>query len=150
LLLKKKFITITIILIFLIIGIIFLYPLSFENIISSNDDLGVVYIKNVGSDGKPQHESTDYYYKSDSEEMKQIQQILRKYTYHRGLRSWSKNNLMEGENGSGYWLHLYFGENSIISGGTGEIIVNNYIYRIGYWGNKKAITLMEEIRKVLE
>lgn len=146
---KKKIIIGVIILIFLVTGIIFFYPLSFKKIVINNYDLNVVYIKVDIINGKPQQNSTNYYYKAGSEKTRQIQQILRKFSYHRGIRSWSKNNTLEG-NDAGYWIQLYSGESNIICGGTGEIIVNSHVYHIGYWGNKKALALMGEIREVLD
>lgn len=145
----KKVIIGVIILIFFATGIIFLYPLSFENIILNDNDLNVVYIKvRVINDG-PLQNATSYYYESGSEKIGQIQQILSKYTYHRGIRSWSKDTTLEG-NDAGYWIQLYSGERNIICGGTGEIIVDGHIYHIGYWGNKKALKLMDEIRELLD
>ncbi len=145
----KKAIIGVIILIFLTSVIIFFYPLPFERNIQNDYDLNVVYIRVSLVNGEPQQNSTSYHYESGSKEIGRIKQILRKYSYHRGIRSWSKNNTMEG-NDVGYWIQLYSGENNIIMGGTGEIIVNNHIYHIGYWGNSKAQTLMEELREVLE
>ena len=35
-------------------------------------------------------------------------------------------------------------------GRTSEVVVNNRIYRIGYWGNKDALSMTEEIINVLD
>ena len=125
----------------LVLNCVFLYPLSFENVISNSTDLYLVYIETGITDGMVQHESTDYRFAADSEEVEQIQQILQRYSYHRCLRSWSDNAHID-DNGAGYWLQLYSGDNNIICGGTNAIIVNNHVYHIGYWGNQKALSII--------
>jgi hypothetical protein len=99
--------------------------------------------------GKPSQTSTEYRYQPGSKEFVQIQRILSKYFYHRSFRSFFSDTLMEG-NTLDYWLYMYSDEKSIISGGTSEITVNNHVYLIGYWGNKKSLSMMKEIRSVLE
>lgn len=144
---KKIIIGITIVLL-LVLSCAFLYPLSFKNVISNTDDLYVVYTETGVTDGMAQQESTEYQFASDSEEIQQILQILQKYSYHRSLRSMSGNSSLDG-NKAGYWLKLYSNDNNIICGGTNEIIVNDHVYHIGYLGNQKALSLMEEIRSVI-
>ena len=58
---------------------------------------------------------------------------------------------------AGYWLDIYmytepdgYGDcYSILSGGTGELIFNVGVYRMGYWGNKTHLNFMGEICQAL-
>lgn len=144
---KTKIIISVIFFISIIIGIIFLYPFPLDEIISNDGGLTVIYMEAIGVDEKP-IEYKKYYYEADSTEYERIKQILSKYTYHRNMRSFRDISSFVG-NDAGYLLRLYSGENSMVSSGTGEIMINNHVYNIGYWGNEKALSLMEEIHSVL-
>ena len=145
---KKKIAICAMVMVAVAIGIVFLWPLSFSGVITDNADLFVVHIDADIENGIPKHTSRNYQFQPDSKEFTQIQQILDRYTFHRSLRTFFDDVSMEG-NDAEYWLHLYSGENQILCGGTGEIIVNNHVYRIGYWGNKTALSMMEEISDLL-
>ncbi len=147
---KKKQIYFGLIITILIVSVtFFLYPLPLEKVVSSDHDLIVILTKNKIIDGIPDFETTEYRFTAKSDEIAQIKKILSKYTYHRNLRFFIKDDLMKGDD-AGYWINLYSGSNSITIGGTGKIRINRFIYNIGYWGNKKFLSLMEDIRILLE
>ena len=145
---KSKIIIGIIVFILIILGIILLYPLPLDEIVSTDDGLSVIYMGNIGIDEKSNIEYKKYYYEAGSTEFEQIKQILSKYKYHRNMRSFRDISSFVG-NDAGYLLRLYSGENSMVSSGTGEIMINNHVYNIGYWGNEKALSFMEEIHSVL-
>ena len=77
-----------------------------------------------------------------------VGEILERYSYHRCLRTIFPNTDLEG-NDAGFFLHIW-GENLYIStGGTGEIVVNDHVYRMGLFGNQKLLAFMEELATVL-
>ena len=133
---KSKIIIGIIVFILIILGIILLYPLPLDEIVSTDDGLSVIYMGDIRIDEKSNIEYKKYYYEADSTEFKQIKQILSKYKYHRNMRSFRDISSFVG-NDAGYLLRLYSGENSMVSNGTGEIMINNHVYNIGYWGNEK-------------
>ncbi len=145
---KKKIAICALALITVVTSIVFLRPFSFSDVIMDNTDLFVVYIDTALESGMPKHTTTTYQFQPGSEEFAQIEQILNNYSFHRSLRTFFNDASMDG-NDAGYWLHLYSGENTILCGGTGEIVVNDHIYRIGYWGNETALSMMGEISKLL-
>ena len=62
-----------------------------------------------------------------------------------------ENRISIKDNNAGYWLHIdmytepgrcgdHYG---IRSGGTGEVIAGDGVYRVGYWGNGKALEMMD-------
>ena len=152
---KKKIILSLIGLAVIIFGLIMLWPLSLTNALTNNDEVRIiVWDLGMKENGQFDTTSTDYIFQQDSEEYKQILQVLGKYSFHRSFRSFFNDTSMTG-NDAGYVLQIYFIEEdklskSIITGGTGEITVNERVYRIGYWGNKKALVMMNEIYSVLE
>ncbi len=145
---KKKIVICVLILVIVVIGMVSLWPLSFSGIIADDADLIVVRTDAEIEDDAPKHTVTNYQFQPDTTEFAQIKQILNNYSFHRSLRTFFDDASIDG-NDARYWLHIYSGENNITCGGTGEIIVNSHVYRIGYWGNKTALSMMEEISDLL-
>ena len=92
-------------------------------------------------------------YSADSPEFAQIMDILSRYTYHRSFRTLTKANNMEG-NHAGFWLHVYLdhGDDRVnfTCGGTGEILIDGLVWRVGYWGDRASLPMMAELAAVLE
>ena len=153
---KKKIIFSLLGLAVIIFGLIMLWPLSLIDAITDNAEMRiVVWDFETKENGQFDTISTDYTFQPGSDEYIQILRILEKYSFHRSFRSFFNNTSMSGENGANYNLQIFFIDEgslskSIITGGTGEIVVNDRVYRIGYWGNKRALEMMNEIRCVLK
>ena len=92
--------------------------------------------------------STRYTFAEGSPEAEAIGEILERYSYRRSLRSLIRVTDLEG-NDADFWLHIWCGDFYFSSGGTGEITVNDHVYRMGLLGNRKNLALMEEIAAVL-
>lgn len=92
-------------------------------------------------------------YSSGSAKFGQIMDILSRHTYHRSFRTLSGANNMEG-NHAGYWIFVYldYGDDRVAftCGGTGEIAIDNSVWRVGYLGDQASLDLMQEISAVLE
>ena len=137
-------------------GLIMLWPLSLTDAITDGAEMQIIVVDlGASENGQFDTTSTSYVFQPGSEEYIQIRQILDKYSIHRSFRSFFKETSISGRNGADYNLQIYFVENgnlskSINTLGTGEIAVNDRVYRIGYWGNKKALAMMDEIRSILE
>ena len=88
-------------------------------------------------------------YSADSPEFAQIMNILSRYTYHRSFRTLTKANNMEG-NHAGFWLHVYLDHGNervdFSCGGTGEILIDGLVWRIGH----AELAMMAELAAVLE
>lgn len=121
-----------------------LWPLSFLNTVTDCSTVTVWYVNN-----NLEHEpSLRKVFGSDTEEFSQIWNVLNDFSYHRSLRTLFGNASMEG-NAAGYWLFIYIGEGenrtTITCGGTGEIMINSHVYKMGYWGKKVSLSFMEQI-----
>ena len=140
----------------IVFGLIMLWPLSFTNAITGDAEMRIIiWDLGIKESGHFDTTSIDYIFQPDSDEYTKIWNILDKYSFHRSFRSFFKDTSISGRKGADYNLQIYFVEEgklsrSINTLGTGEIVVNDRVYRIGYWGNKKAIKLMDEVRSVLE
>ena len=92
-------------------------------------------------------------YSADSPAFAQIMDILSRYTYHRSFRTLTKANNVGG-NHAGYWLNVYldYGDDRVdfTCGGTGEVLIDGLAWRVGYWGDRASLDMMDELAAVLE
>lgn len=141
-----------VIIIFLSISAIFLCPHSF---IDLNEPIKSITV-GIADMGKGEIAYTSFEYSELDKEFNDIKDCLSKYSYHFSIGTlgtiFSTSPSMEG-NDAGYWVNIYLDTDSerhtIMCGGTGEIMVDNVVYRVGYWGNSKAMSMMEEIRSII-
>ena len=133
-----------------------LWPLSLTDALTDGAEMQIIVVElGASENGQFDTTSTSYVFQPGSEEYVQIRRILDKYSFHRSFRSFFKDTSISGRNGADYNLQIYFVEKgnlskSINTLGTGEIAVNDRVYRIGYWCNKNALAMMNEIRSILE
>ena len=146
---KKKIIRWGILLLVVALCAVMLFPRSFSKTINPTEDM-IILVMDMGiENGELQSKTTEYRLEPGSPMFSQISGILDKYSYHLSWKSIATNIAMHGNN-PGYWLNIYSGESVIIAGGTGEIIIGSRIYRIGYFGDKTAVSMMEDIREALK
>ena len=90
-------------------------------------------------------------YSADSPELAQIMDILSRCTYHRTFQTLTGANSTEG-NHAGYWLDVYLdhGDDRVdfTCGGTGEVLIDGLAWRIGYWGDRASLAMMQELSDV--
>ena len=153
---KKKIFNVIFVLILLSTLLAFLWPRSFLSSIDAEiKSVSVVIIENT-----LEHEQTKYTFNAGDPEFQEIMDVLNRYSYHISMGTISSR--MKGtahieDNKAGYWLYIYmyteadcYGDlYSISSGGTGELIFDYGVYRMGYWGNKTQLKFMREICQVV-
>ncbi len=89
-----------------------------------------------------------YILEADSEASRAIEEILQGYNFYYTLRSWGEDTSMAG-NPLGYYLFIDIGDCGLTVSGTGEVRVNDRIYRLGLWGDGASFALVEEVEAVL-
>ena len=88
--------------------------------------------------------------KLEGRELEQLRAALEGYTYHRTWGTILSDNSIDGpDEWVGYSLHLDAGGKSISSMGSGKVLINGCVYRVGYWGNQTDLAWMEEVCAVL-
>ena len=108
-----------------------------------------------------EHTEDTYCFSAGESMFDQIMSIIDRYSYHYSLNTiikGVKNSISLKGNDAGYWLNIYlytepncYGDcYQIISGGTGEVIVDDGVYRIGYIGNKKQLEFMSNICNIVQ
>lgn len=146
----KKRIIIGILLVAILAGsIFFLWPRSFADVPQEVRSVVVTFIENT-----LEHEMVSFEFNAQDPEFAAIMETLDQYSYHMSLGTVSaflENRISIKDNNAGYWLHIdmytepgrcgdHYG---IRSGGTGEVIAGDGVYRVGYWGNGKALEMMD-------
>ncbi len=143
----KKRITIILALIALIAFSAFLlWPCSFSSIAPECTLITVTYIDNTLD-----HSNETKVFERGTEKFEKFQSVLENYTYHRSFRTFFDDGSMGG-NHAGYWLYIYLDTGDdrkvIICGGTGEIRIDDRIYRVGYWGDGPSLSWMNEMADI--
>lgn len=154
---KKRILRVVLILILISTVLTFLWPRSFlSNIDAEIKSVSVVIIEN-----NLDHDQKAHTFNVGDPEFDEMMEVLERYPYHISLGTISsrikKTNHIEG-NDARYWLDIYLYTEpdrhgdcySIISGGTGELIFDCGVYRMGYWGNKTHLKFMTEICQVVD
>lgn len=154
---KKKgtIISAIVILLILAISVLFLYPRSLSAVGFETKSISIVVVED-----NLEHDTTIHVYNENDSEFDTIMEILNCYSYHMSLYtvfSCFEDGASLGGNTAGYWLNIYlyteldcYGEcYGILSGGTGAIVVDDAVYRIGYFGNKTALKMMDEVRRIV-
>lgn len=128
---------------------IYFRPLSFPELsFEEVDNLTIKKVDLLFENGTPSMDSTTYSFAESSPEAEAVGEILDRYSYRRSLRTIFPNTDLDG-NDAGYWLHIWGETLYVTTGGTGEIVVNDHVYRMGLFGNRKLLAFMEEIAAVL-
>ena len=129
----------------------FLWPMPLGEVLPEEETINVVYIKHILTEnGEALQESTDYQLDAGSEQAAQLRAALEDYTYHRTWGTiWKANSIDGPDEWVGYTLQLFAGDKSISSMGSGKVLINGCVYRVGYWGNQTDLAWMEEVCAVL-
>lgn len=155
---KKKWIIRAIVLVAILsVVTVFLFPHSMLNFSEPISTIKVI-IADMDEVGKI--EDTTYEYTPNDDEYSLIVDCLQDYSYRYSfgtIKSFITHNTshsvgMEG-NDAGYWVNIYLDtateRHTIICGGTGEIMIDDVVYRVGVIGNNKQLELMREIYDIV-
>lgn len=154
---KKRFCGMLLGGIIFLLMVLFLWPRSLLHGV----DEEVKSVSVVVAENNLEHNQEVHTFNVGDPEFDEIMEVLERYSYHASLGTVSnrikKTAHVEG-NDARYWLNVYlytepdcYGDlHSIISGGTGEVIVDYGVYCMGYWGNKTALRFMSEVRQVID
>lgn len=141
---KKRICIIILILIVGCCAACLLVPLPFSKYMEDCTSITVFYI----SDNIEHTPIVTETFEKDTEPFTELKALLSEFSFHRSLRSFSKDESMS-DNHAGYWLHIYIdvGDDRTVltCGGTGEIIFDHHVYRMGYCGDKVALSFMSQI-----
>lgn len=149
--------TVIVVCILVLVICIFFFPMSLEEKIVSDNGYSVIVNEIEDTLSEEDVLETDiqtltYYFENGSEETDKLLQIVSNYKYHRTLATIFTAEEEQYLSGTecGYFITIIGDDNSVASGGTTEVAVNDKIYGIGYFGNGKALEMMKELKDFLD
>lgn len=152
---KKKPLMITLTIAVIGICIFYFYPQQLSSVISEGDTISIVYIHHAVQNGGQSMDSAIFEFTSNTDGYADIVNLFGQYSYYRNLASLFKSTGMEYKNrGVDYYLNIYIGHSgnskNIIMGGDGKVIVEDHLYKMGFWGTKYQVKFMEQLKHFLE
>ena len=130
------------VLIVAIIAIVMLSPYSFEKYTASSST------DTVTKDANGKKKQQVYSYKKDDKKYTEIVNVLDQYSYHFTTKTLTNSSQMSDS--SKPQMIMLFGNKMLVISDSGEILLDNHVYRMGYSGGKDAKKMMKSINKILK
>lgn len=109
--------------------------------------LMISFVKSEFSDNKPVNKTYRYEINESSAKFHKVTDTLSKYRYHLSMSTLTKNTLSANIR---YSFIISAANNTISFCDDSKIIINGSVYKIGYWGNRKAKKLCNELINILQ
>ena len=135
------------ILIVAIIAIVMLSP-YFEKYTASSKMIQVTSTDTVTKDANGKKKQQVYSYKKDDKKYTEIVNVLDQYSYHFTTKTLTNSSQMSDS--SKPQMIMLFGNKMLVISDSGEILLDNHVYRMGYSGGKDAKKMMKSINKILK
>lgn len=145
---KKHFVILVIILIFISVSIFIYRPIPFHKDFFNSDSITVIYvIDNKIDNGSIVPNTKSITFNNDTTNFYKLEQIIEKYSYHSCIHTLLGQSSINGI--SCYFDLLSKGQLIGITDNP-HIIINDKVYRVGYWGDAKVNNLLGELKKLLK
>lgn len=144
----KRFVILIMILIFISLTIYMYRPIHFHKDTFNSNSITITYlIDNTIKNGTVVPDMQSITWNNHSTNFHKFEQLIEKYTYHKCIHTLIGKATCE--NTSRYFS--LFSKNKIIYiSDTPHIIIDDKVYRIGYWGDAKINNLIGDIKKLLK
>ena len=136
------------ILIVAIIAIVMLSPYSFEKYTALSKMIQVTSTDTVTKDANGKKKQQVYSYKKDDKKYTEIVNVLDQYSYHFTTKTLTNSSQMSDS--SKPQMIMLFGNKMLVISDSGEILLDNHVYRMGYSGGKDAKKIMKSINNILK
>ena len=104
--------------------------------------------KVVSKDANGKKKQQVYSYKKDDKKYTEIVNVLDQYSYHFTTKTLTNSSQMSDS--SKPQMIILFGNKMLVISDSGEILLDNHVYRMGYSGGKDAKKMMKSINKILK
>lgn len=143
----KRLAIIVFILIFTGITIYIFKPITFSKDFFNSDSITISYVTdNTNDNGTIIPNMKNITFPSDSNKFHELELIFEKYSYHYCINTWTGKAL--SDNTTSAFL-LSSNDKTIIISNAPHIIIDDKVYRVGYWGNVKINKLISELKDLL-
>ena len=136
------------VLIVAVIAIVMLSPYSFEKYTASSKMIQVTSTDTVTKDANGKKKQQVYSFKKDDKKYTEIVNVLDQYSYHFTTKTLTNSSQMSTS--SKPQMIMLFGNKMLVVSDSGEILLDNHVYRMGYSGGKDAKNMMKSINKILK
>ena len=119
----------------------------FENI-QHHLNIQVTSTDTVTKDANGKKKQQVYSYKKDDKKYTEIVNVLDQYSYHFTTKTLTNSSQMSDS--SKPQMIMLFGNKMLVISDSGEILLDNHVYRMGYSGGKDAKKMMKSINKILK
>ena len=102
----------------------------------------------VTKDANGKKKQQVYSYKKDDKKYTEIVNVLDQYSYHFTTKTLTNSSQMSDS--SKPQMIMLFGNKMLVISDSGEILLDNHVYRMGYSGGKDAKKMMKSINKILK
>ena len=129
-------------------AIVKLTPYSFEKYTAPSKMIQVTSTDTVTKDANGKKKQQVYSYKKDDKKYTEIVNVLDQYSYHFTTKTLTNSSQMSDS--SKPQMIMLFGNKMLVISDSGEILLDNHVYRMGYSGGKDAKKMMKSINKILK
>ena len=127
-----------------------LWPRSIGGAVDLEDsELGALILTANVRDGKAYQEQEDYTLPVGSDQAEAVLDLLNQYSYH---LCWDSLTDPGGISSGTMSIHLAGGrelQTLVVQNGSGKMLLNGRVVRIGYFGSGQAATLCEQLAAIL-
>ena len=102
----------------------------------------------VTKDANGKKKQQVYSFKKDDKKYTEIVNVLDQYSYHFTTKTLTNSSQMSSS--STPQMIMLFGNKMLVISDSGEILLDNHVYRMGYSGGKDAKNMMKSINKILK
>ena len=127
-----------------------LWPRSLGDALELEDsELGALILTAHVRDGKAYQEQEDYTLPAGSDQAEAVLDLLEQYSYH---LCWDSLSDPSGISSGTTSIHLAGGrelQTLVVQNGSGKMLLNGRVVRIGYFGSGQAAALCEQLSAIL-
>ena len=139
---------VVVVLIVAVLAFVMLSPYSFEKYTASSKLIQVTSTDTVTKDANGKKKQQVYSFKQGDKKYTEIVDVLDQYSYHYTTKTLTNSSQM-GESSKPQMIML-FGKKMLVISDSGEILLDDHVYRMGYSGGKDAKNMMKSINKILK
>ena len=136
------------VLIIAVFAFVMLSPYSFEKYTASSKLIQITSTDTVTKDAKGKKKQQVYSFKPGDKKYTEITNVLDQYSYHFTTKTLTNSSQMSES--SKPQMIMLFGKKMLVISDSGEILLDDHVYRMGYSGGKDAKKMMKSINKILK
>jgi len=141
---------ISIAVVIVLLVVVYFFPLPLDKIVVPNGKITIAQTIVSVENGIFKQTPSTYEFLPGTDSYNKVMSIFSKYSYRRNLRSLLITHLQSIKNYNYYFYYDIDKTFKIMElSGTGEFVVDNHSYNMGFWGKSEQTLFMDEIKALL-